>query len=165
MKTKLIIFCIAVIHLFGCGTAPKYLPKANQINTNSKGSYIKLRNAKHNLIKGELIVIDSSRMIVLLENENYCVEIQKKEISKFILQFAQSKSYLWTLPVLILPSFSLGVYGGISIIAGLLTSFYTMESAYKEVTYTQRDINLEYLKMFARFPQGLPPNLSLRDIR
>ena len=32
-------------------------------------------------------------------------------------------------------------------------------------TYTEKDMTYEELRMFARFPQGIPPNVDIKDIR
>ncbi|MFN4762693.1 hypothetical protein ACKGJN_06165 [Gillisia sp. Q332] len=167
MEHKLIILGILLALLSSSCKAPAaYLPEVEEIGVNEFGSYITVDLSEGSDIEGELIVIDSKNLIVLTKEK----EIQKlrtisiADISSFKLTYAQPKNYGLTIPGSALVSLS---HGALAVFTAPLniavTSIITAHGA-NAFTYNNKSITLDDLKMFARFPQGLPPHIEMANI-
>lgn len=168
-----IFFMIIVIALSSCNSM-RYanLPKVKDIDTDYNGSFVniflkkegKINNKRH--VKGELIAVDSTKMIVLTVKRKKVepIEIDVKNIKSFRLYYAKKPNYDLTalLPV---STISHGFYLVLTLPVNLIGVIYINESAQKDFRYTQHTISIEELKMFARFPQGLPPNVKLEALK
>ena len=165
MEHRLLIFGIALMLLSSC-KAPAYLPEVNNIGVNEFGSSITVNFPKGADIEGELIAIDSENMIVLTKEKDikHLQTIPITDISSFKLMYAQPKKYGGTIPAFALLSLSHGYLAVFTApINIVVTSVITARGA-NAFTYNDKNISLENLKMFARFPQGLPPHIAIADI-
>lgn len=159
------LFLIVLFGLFtGCMT-PSYLPDAKEIDVNQHGSFINVNKTDTQNVLGELISVDSMNIIVLNEETLKCVAIPRDSIKSYSLSYARPKHYGWSIGVLTVLTIGHGYFAAFTLPANLVgTSVVTTNG---ELAYKIRDskIPFEKLKMFARFPQGIPQNLSLEDIK
>ncbi len=168
MKTKIIIiaFFLGCILLSSCANL-KYLPNPDEIDTNEYGSYIDVTKNKGSDVKGELIAIDSLNVVVLT-NTKYskeAVRIPMKEVYGFSIRYAQTTHYGWSIPIFTLFTATHGVFilltGPVNLISTILVTT-SGENAYK---FKDSDLNFNDFKMYARFPQGIPPNIDISTIK
>jgi hypothetical protein len=151
----------------GC-TAPKYLPKVGDLDKNPFGSYIRIHSTGNKLIKGELIAVDSNQIIVLEGSDSIasgCVAVPIQRISRYDLRYAQPKHYGWSIPLSILLTLAHGYYAVFTLPASLAVTIPVTISGERAFQYNNNTLSYEQLKMFARFPQGLPPGVSLPAIK
>ncbi|MFM7327428.1 MAG: hypothetical protein ACKO3B_01705 [Bacteroidota bacterium] len=164
MNTKLIRAALLILLLSGC-SAPKYLPSPDTIDVNAYGSYIKLKQMSGSKLYGELIAIDSIRLVVLTNEEKNLVAIPVRTVEKFNLSYAKSKHYGWTIPLGILTPFINGFYSIFTLPLHLIVSITTTVSGEKAFTYSDKNMTYDQLKMFARFPQGLPQGFNMAEVK
>ena len=167
MKTKLFLTgFILAIGIISC-SAPAYLPKSKNIDENQYGSYINIQQKKGHSIQGELLSSDGVQLIVLTDYKKTKIPVQVpvNQINHFELRYAQPKHYGWTIPLF--TAVTLG-HGGFLIFTAPLNIIGTVivtASGEDAFMYTEKDITYEKLNMFARFPQGIPPNIELSSIK
>ena len=166
MKIKILLTAILVSVLGGC-TVPGYLPEAEQIGENQYGSYITVNGINDSVVKGELIEIDSTRLIVLVNTDSIkrAETLQTKEISRFTLLYAKPKKYGWTIPVYTLATFFHGLFLAFTAPINLIVTITVTSSGMQAFQYSEKEMTYEKLKMFARFPQGLPPGINIENIK
>lgn len=172
MKNSIYLIIIILL-LNSCASMHHaHLPKVKEIDTDFYGGYIdilikpgvKINKKKH--VKGELIAIDDSKMLVYMVNikNPKITEVNLKDIKFFKIYYAKGTNYAVTslLPVSTI-THGIGLLLTLPVnIAGVL---YVNISSQDDFTYNKKNIKLDQLKMFARFPQGLPPNVKLEDIK
>lgn len=167
MEHKFIILGIILALLSNGCKAPAYLPEAEEIGVNEFGSYIIVDLNKGSDIEGELITIDKETLNVLTKEKdiNQLQTIEISDIKSFKLMYAQPKKYGWTIPASALVTVSHGLLAAFTAPANIIvTSIITSHGA-NAFTYSEKDMSFEKLKMFARFPQGLPTNIKVTDIK
>jgi hypothetical protein len=166
MDYKLIILGILLALLNSSCKAPAYLPEVEEIGVNEFGSSITVNLSKAADIKGELIAIDSENLIVLTKEKEIkqIRTIPFTDISSFKLKYAQPKNYGLTIPGSALVSLSHGYLAVFTAPLNIIvTSIVTARGA-NAFTYNDKNISWEDLKMFARFPHGLPAHIEVSDI-
>ena len=164
MKTNILITGLIAFIICSC-TSPKYLPSSDKIDINEFGSYIELvRNTAPN-IRGELIAIDTSKIVVLTEDANKCVVVPVSEVKRFSLRYAKPKHYGWTIPVFTLFTATHGVGLLVTAPINLIVTISVTTSGENAFKYSDKNISYNELMMFARFPQGIPPNIDLANIK
>lgn len=155
------------IFIYSCET-PSYLPSNHEVGTNQYGSYIKVEqndNEQNLLRKGELISIDSSNIIVFDEISKKCVTIPINKVSKFKLKYAKSSDYFWSIPVFSLSSFAHGLGLIFTMPANIVVTSIVTSSGSADYQFSKKNITYNEMRMFARFPQGIPLNIPLDSIR
>lgn len=177
MKTNLVII-ILISLIVNCCITPKYLPTPDKLDTNTHGSYIQIICEKNDNINGELISVEKDYLIVLEEEFSKCRLVPINDILKYKLICAKQNKYGWTIPagiaVPLLP-FQDPAGGGLMPFQGFYPIFTipinlivtiaiasTAKNAYK---YKSRDLSYTELRKFARFPQGIPPNVDMTIIK
>jgi len=163
MKTKLdIALTLILFAISGC-SVPEYLPKTRAIDVNQYGSYIKIIRIEGSKVKGELLAADTTSLIVFADSsQDKIVKIVPvREVKRFTLRYAQPKKYWWTLAVFSAICASHGWGAIISVPLNLIITASVSISAENAFTYSQDDITYDQLKMFARFPGGIPSNINL----
>jgi len=163
MKTNISIIALFLVLLNSC-TTPSYLPSSDQIDVNEYGSHIRFRTA-YSDIEGELIAIDSTEITVLLAEKRTCVTFPLNEVKLFKLTYAQPKHYGWTIPVYTLATIAHGLVAGITAPVNLIVTISVTASGENAFAYSDKNMTYEKLRMFARFPQGIPPNIDLESIK
>ncbi len=167
MKSKINLLGLLIIPFSSC--TPKYLPSSSQIDINEYGSYIEITLLKgkqaKTYIDGELIAIDSSTIVLLEEKTRKCETVLVSDIKHFELRYAKPKRYYWTIPICAAYPLIHGFYAALTIPIHLIVT--TIVTATGEAAFKYRDegITYENLRMFARFPQGIPPGVELADIK
>jgi hypothetical protein len=164
MRNKIIIAGLIAIIISSC-TSPRYLPSSDKIDVNEYGSYIKIIRQSTANIDGELIAIDSNKIVVLSESENKCLTVPITDVKQFKLLYAKPKHYGWSIPVYTLATIGHGLFliftAPISLIVTISVTA-RGESAFK---YSDKNMTYEKLKMFARFPQGIPTSIDIASIK
>jgi hypothetical protein len=164
MKTKIILTGLLAIIISSC-TSPRYLPSSDKIDVNQNGSYIKVIRKTTASIDGELIAIDSNKIIVLSETANKCITVPTNEVKRFTLRYAKPKHYGWTIPVYKLATIGHGIFSIITAPVNLIVTISVTASGENAFKYNDKNMTYDKLKMFARFPQGIPPNIDLASIK
>ncbi len=164
MKNKIILTGLLIFILSSCSSLI-YLPSSEKINVNENGSFIRINSQTKSSIEGELISIDSNNIIILNAKKNLCETIPLKDVNRFNLRYAKPKHYGWTIPTaIILPAIH-GVYSLFTIPINLIVTISVTSSGENAFTYNKKNITFDKLKMFARFPQGLPSNIDIANIK
>jgi len=180
MKTNLLITGLILTLILSSCASIEYLPGTDEIDVNQHGSYIKVKNTAKKMIKGELIAVERTALLVLTDsNQNKkIVVIPLDMISSYKLRYANPKNYTWTMPVFTVATvipFPDPAAGGIMPFHGyfalftapfnfLVTAIITADATSK-LQYTDQDMPYQKLKMFARYPQGLPPDIDIESIK
>jgi hypothetical protein len=168
MKTNLIItgLFMAVI-ICSCST-PGYLPKSDDIDVNQYGSYITVLHKSGKYTRGELIAIDSNRLIILSSPGKNIPETPEivpiAGISHFSVKYAKPKHYGWSIPVYTLATIGHGVFLIGTAPINLIVTIAVTAGGENSFEYSEREMTYEKLKMFARFPQGIPPDVNIAGI-
>ena len=148
----------------GCSSQKK-LPTHQQIGTHPYGAYIVAVQISTHETKGELIAVDSNQLIILQKHSETCVAIPLNQITVYKIRYARSNNKAWIIPFFTL---STVIHGFIAIITAPLNLIVTSAviiNDRNELSYTHKNISYEQLKMFARFPQGIPDGVKLEDIK
>ncbi len=102
---------------------------------------------------------------ILEEKTRKCETVLVSDIKHFELRYAKPKRYYWTIPICAAYPLIHGFYAALTIPIHLIVT--TIVTATGEAAFKYRDegITYENLRMFARFPQGIPPGVELADIK
>ena len=164
MKTKIILTGLIAIIISSC-TSPRYLPSSDKIDVNQYGSYININRKTTSNVDGELIAIDSNKIVILLETTNKCMTVPINDVKRFKLQYAKPKHYGWTIPLGIVLPFIHGLYSVFTLPIHLIVTISVTSSGERAFQYSDKNMTYDKLRMFARFPQGIPPNIDLASIK
>ncbi len=164
MKTNIALIGLLIIFFSSC-KSPAYLPTSDKIDVNEYGSYIKIVHKTASNIDGELIAIDHNEIIVLTEETKECISVPVSEVERFKLKYAAPRKYGWTIPVFLVYPFIHGVFSVISMPIHLIVTIAVTVTGENDFTYSDKNMTYDDLRMFARFPQGIPPNVDLADIK
>jgi hypothetical protein len=168
MKTRLEILLVIVLSVTGC-SSPKYLPASDSIDINHYGSHISINYITGDKINGELIAINKEEMVVLMgtdnKNNKRCVSFPLTEIKSFRLAYASPKNYGWTIPTFTLFTIAHGYFFLLTAPINLITTIAVTTSGENAFVYSNKNMTYDKMKMFARFPQGLPPGIDLANIQ
>ncbi len=155
-------FLIPILLLF-ISCAPSYIPKTTELGTNVYGGKTTLKlTGGDKKVQGELIAINFDDVIILLDKKGKLEKVPYYRVVDFKLTFATSKTQLyWTIPIYtIISMMSHGLYFAYTApINMILTSIIAIEQASIKA-YSKKDLSLEELRMFARFPQGMPAHFE-----
>jgi len=167
MNNKLIIAVLSLAVAISSCTAPRYLPKSDEIDINQYGSYINIKRTAGTNIKGELIAVDVQNIFVLtkIDHIRQTVIIPVREIKRFELRYAKPKHYGWTIPVYTLTT--IGHSYGMLLTApiNLIVTISVAASGATAFKYSDKEMTYEKLKMFARYPQGIPSSIEISIIK
>lgn len=164
MKTKIFIIALIAITISSCNT-PGYLPSSDKIDVNEFGSYIKLTHLNTSIIDGELIAIDSNQIVVLTNEAKECVTVPLSEVKRFSLEYAKPKHYGWTIPLGIVLPLVHGFYSILTLPIHLIVTISVTAGGENAFKYNNKKMSYEKLKMFARFPQGIPPDIDTASLK
>ena len=179
MRSKY-IYCMLVCFIASCKTQ-SYLPQVETITDNVYGSYIDIEEKSGRQLAGELISFADNRLIILQKVQtSHSLEFTDfEDLKKFKLKYANGKNYAWSIPVYTLGTiFPMpnpdkgggampfhGFFAVITLPVNLITTIIVTTSANNAFTYTNTEITKQQLKMFARYPQGIPAQIKLADIK
>ncbi len=152
---------LGVFIVFGC-SSPRYLPQSGEIDVNQYGSFINISRIHGGGVHGELLAVDTTTLIVLTDSGNQ--EVVKKvpvaDVNSFSLRYARARNYWWTVPVFLAVTVSHGAFLVITAPVNLAVTLGVAAGGQNAYKYSSDEISYLQLKMFARFPAGIPPNLS-----
>jgi hypothetical protein len=80
------------------------------------------------------------------------------------LSYAKHENYGKAIAIFSIIPFSHGAFGLLTLPLNLITTISVAVSTQKSFRYDDKDYSLEKLNMFARFPQGIPPNIDISEI-
>lgn len=165
IKGTLLIICMAGF-LASCLSA-RYLPESEAIDVNQYGSFIRVHTKDREINRGELLAIEGVNLVILNKDTTKAKisEINTANVKSFKLRFAKSKHYEWTIPVSMLITISHGWYAALTLPVNIITTTSVSVGGENAYMYNQKDLTFDKLKMFARFPQGLPPDIDLARIK
>jgi hypothetical protein len=164
MRNKIIIIGLIAIIFSSC-ISPSYLPSSDNIDINKYGSYIKITRQSNANIDGELIAIDSNKIVVLSESENECLTVPITEVKQFKLRYAKPKNYSWSIPAYTFFTLMHGLLLIFTAPINLIVTISVKASGESAFRYSDKNMTYEKLKMFARFPQGIPTNINMESIK
>ncbi len=164
MKTNIALIGLLIIFFSSC-TSPRYLPSSDKIDVNEYGSYIKIFHKEAYNIDGELIAIDSNKIVVLTELTKECLTFPISEITQFKLRYAKPKHYGLSVPVLFVYPFIHGRFSIITIPIHLIVTLSVTAAGESAFMYSDQNMTYDKLQMFARFPQGIPTNIDIASIK
>lgn len=177
MKTKPFIYLACVILVINACTTVKYLPRSEAIDVNQYGSYINITLTNKKIIKGELLAADFSNLTVLTDTalSKKAIIIPLNLVKKFTLFYAKPARYGWSIPVFVLSTLIPfpdpdggglmpfhGFFTLLTIPVNLIVTSVVTRNSFR---YNNTTISYEQLKMFARYPQGIPANVNIASIK
>ena len=177
MKTfRIIIFFAFSLALIASCTTPRYLEGASTHHLSPHGSYLTVKvnpninNTGTNngtSFKGELIQIDDINLYLLTENKEKkeITTISLGDIKKYSLRYARAKSYGWTIPLYTAFTLSHGLFLIFTLPINLIATTWIFVNANNDYLFTSKDLKIEELYKYARFPQGLPEGVSLEELK
>ena len=176
MKTNIIKVVLLILLFSSCKT-PNYIPPQDLIDVNQFGSYIKLGieeivNIENEMLvlneqvfKGELISVNKDSIVVLSDTSNTCVTYKTSKVQWFKLRYAKPKHYGGLIPIFLGLPFIHGRYAILTMPLHLIITIPITVGGEKAFTYNNDNLTFEELKMFARFPQGIPSNINIKTIK
>jgi hypothetical protein len=164
MRIKKIGFILLAVIINGCAS-PHYLPSSENIGISPYGSNIEISRKEASDINGELIAIDENQIYVLADSESKCITVPLSKVRRFRLRYARPKHYGWTIPLFTLATISHGYFLIITAPLNLIVTVAVTVSGENSFVYNNRKITYEELKMFARYPQGIPQNIDIAKIK
>lgn len=173
MKTKKLILNALLIAVAASScTMAGYLPKSNEhVGSSQYGAHIEIMTVNRAFYQGELIAANQDDLVIRLHKKNKThttirvYTIPYGVISDFTLRYAEGKNLGWTIPIFLVWSITHGAGLFLTTPTNMIASIRIAKSAKNEFEYRKVDINLQDLKMFARFPQGIPDHIRLEDIK
>lgn len=160
--TNLLILFIFV-SLLSCTTA-KFIPKNNDVHQTTFGSYIDIRTIENKKIRGEIIAVDEDQ-ITVLDMKFEIVEVNKSKIKKYQIIVLENNRYI--LPSVLLQALTLS-HGFFSLLTFPITGVNILIiniTAINAFKFNSKEIPYENLFLFARFPQGIPEEIELDQIK
>ena len=164
MKIKLFI-CLIIPLLLGSCKAPYYVPSTKHIGIERHGSQIIVQPFEDEKVRGEFIAIKEDMFIILGDDTGNMYSIPRENIKKVKIRYAQPKQYGWAIPVSIVSTIiSHGLYLVLSAPVNALVTGVVTGTGASDFTYNNKTMSDNEIRMFARFPQGIPEGIELIDI-
>lgn len=166
MRTRIIAIGLATFLTAACSISfPEYLPRAKEVKVNPNGAYLKLSCNPGPDVAGELIAVEEDAFIVLPQDSSHCQAIPLINVTDFDLYFAKPPNHWPAFALTFLSTVTHGIFLIFTAPVNLLVGGSVALSARSSVRYTPKNATANKLKLFARFPQGLPPGVDWEDIR
>lgn len=171
MKTKYLHYILIVLFLLSisCKTINTTLPKPVELSEYTKGMWMACDIKNGSKVAGEIIVIDSSQVLLLSEN-NLINTVRKNVISKAFVEFSLTTDYpekLKSADVIPVLTVSHGWFMVITLplnLAIVVPTVSTHRRGSYAVEYPDK-ITWQELFKFARFPQGVPEGLEFSQLQ
>lgn len=153
----------------GCESI-RFLPRPAEVVVWPFGSLIQGRDSGGKLLQGELIAVDSGQYYILApvgnSTKNVLVRIATDKFSFNKLQYANRSDRMgFAIPILTLGTVSHGFLALVTFPANLLATLIIHGTSKNAYTYRYADIQKTDIRMFARFPQGIPRGVRLAEIQ
>jgi len=88
------------------------------------------------------------------------VTVPISEIERFKLRYAKSQKYGWLIPAYTLSTMTHGILLIFSATVNLIVTTSVTASGDRAYKYSNKNFTYDQLKMFSRFPQGIPENID-----
>lgn len=170
-RSKFVLMVSFVMSMISCSTK---IPVVNDINTyhqNPYGAYIevKVQGVQDILkFKGELISADAKKIILrTLDIPNVVRPFATKDIKSYKVYFTYEK-HVGTTPFFIINSLTTLTHGYFLLItlpANLGVMALIENNKNNNFIFTSKEMSLNQLYKFARFPSGLPPGINLNNLQ
>lgn len=161
MKNNKVV-CALLLLCLGSGCyAPAFIPEAENIDVNPYGGYLEITNEAGQTAEGELIAIDNQHVTLLEDSGTPDETLRRIAVSnmyRYRLRYAQPVNYAWTIPLFSAFTITHGWFLVFTFPVNLITTIAVSVGGETAYRYTEKEISLQDLKMFARFPQGMPEN-------
>jgi hypothetical protein len=154
---------LLIVSMSAC-TVSQRLPPVEHVGLYPYGSEIYVDRKKDASVSGELIAAEWKRMVVFNHKTDSCIVIPRDKIDSYVVRFAKPRNYSATIPLSLIVCLAHGYFAVFTLPVNLITTVSVTAGAYASVRYTEREMPYASLYMFARFPQGIPPNIHLHDI-
>ncbi|MBE0645879.1 MAG: hypothetical protein IH600_17495 [Bacteroidetes bacterium] len=161
MKNKTLVFALLPLLMTAGCWAPGYIPEVEDIDVNPYGGYLEITNAQGQTAEGELIAIDDEKVTILVDPATPKETLRTMAIEhmyRYRLHYAQPVDYTWTIPLFSLFTITHGWFLVLTFPVNLITTIAVTVGGETAFRYTEKEISLQDLRMFARFPQGMPEN-------
>ena len=167
MKTKIQLSTLVIGFILNSCYSPTFLPTVENIDVSEFGSYIELNRNDADMLKGELISIDTTQLIILsnIDSVKQIVTCPINHASSFTLKYAQPKDYSWHILGYTLSTLLHGYFFILTAPINLIVTISVNASGSSDFEYSENDMTFDKLKMFARFPQGIPSKIALVDLK
>lgn len=174
MSRHIIVIVVSILITSSC-SVNKYVSTPKEISTFVNGMYFKGEKKKGNSLdrffKGEIIAVEENGLHLLTFGKiDTVIYLPKNDVKRGKISIALSsdkpgKYGAWGL-INFLP-FAHGVFGVFSLPITAITTGTIISDAARggyRIRYP-KEIAWEDMHKFARFPQGIPSNIDLRDIK
>ncbi len=165
MKNNLLIQLSLLFVIASCTSKIAYLPDYKVYHKNIFGANIELNMYSLKSIEGELITVDTGSVTILDDYSHQCISVAKKDIESFSVRYANPPQYIAWNVVNSLFTLTHGIVLLLTLPINITTMVIINRNAQKAYEYEDSHINYEQLRMFARFPQGLPRNVNLANLK
>ena len=156
--------------LSSCTINKSYMSNPAEVDIGIYGSFIKVFKTNTVDYNGELIAVDDKQLIVLTDEiavptKNYrVVTIKFEDIYNYQLYYAKAANLAPAIPLLAILSLTHGLYATGSAPTNIIITSLIAHSQTKEFQINKKEMSYSMLKKFARFPQGLPPNIDINKL-
>lgn len=166
MRTNWSYLILVGLFLGSC-SVPRYLSSPEEIGLNPYGAYITINYQRKEELKGELIAVENDVIVIREDVTNHWISFPKNKVITYKIWYANPKRYGWTIPVALILPLIHGWWSYITVPTHILVTSIVTGSSYNAFSYNQKDIDASSteLKMFSRFPAGLPPNFKTIEHR
>jgi hypothetical protein len=170
MKNKLSIIILLIFLINAC-SAPYFVPKPQYVDVNPYGAFITLKLGDGTTTKGELLAVDSTQIIILEFNDRFdSSELDTVRVIPYLLYKNYKVEYAfinygWTIPLYTAVTITHGWFLIFTAPINWLVTIPLTADAASAYTYDKKDLPFDYLKIFARFPQGIPEGISYKSIK
>jgi hypothetical protein len=141
-----------------------YLPKFDAAHLSPYGSHIRLKTINHKRVEGELIEVNDKTLIILNSNQQL-TEHFTKDVKSYRVYFIQPPDYSVPLTILNLLPLSHGIFIGLTFPVTLVNTLIISSSLDYTYVFTNKDVPIDELYKFARFPQGMPDDIEFDRIK
>lgn len=167
MKSKHIVILVCVAMLLGSCSYPRYLPSEKKlpkwegIAESQYGATIAINLMDGSRIDGELLAVYDDKVFVDVRKSSgkyvdlSCKEYKLSDVKYLAIRYARPRKYavVYFMPLV---SISHGYFAMFTLPINLISAPVIVNSANKSYRLELRDVAIDNLRMFARFPQGLP---------
>lgn len=152
---------------FSCATN-SHLPDSRYIGEHPYGSQISIHLKNNQTLEGELIAVNPEQIYVLtnVQDKKKLQVVPASKVVDYTVSYARFKgtNYAWTIPFSLV-TIAHGMYSVFTFPINLITSFAIGSKSNYTLEYLKDQITWDDLSKFARFPQGIPSNVRLEDIK
>lgn len=162
MKHLPLVF--SILFLMPACKVADYLPKFDAAHLSPYGSHIRLKTQNHKRVEGELIEVNDKTLIILNRNQQL-TEHFTKDVKNYRVYFAQPPDYSVPLTILNLLPLSHGFFVALTYPITLSNTVVITTSLDYSYVFTNKDVPIDELYKFARFPQGMPDDIEFNRIK